>query len=388
MRSSARVLTWCVSAVAVACTSPSPSGPPSSPDAGLAGSPEGGPTTIPACKESPAGAPDAGTWTGAPIDLPMKVTQTSSDGTMRFSLPVAIGTSPAQDVQLDTGSSGLRILEGAVPDSAFDCVTSTPVTYSYSSGLELTGVVAFATVSIGSIQTPGPIPVMLVQEVGCTAAVPNCSAKGKTPQDYELFGPYKAILGVGMRSKASDQGVGSAIAQLPGRPSFIVKAPGYGGTSGIVRIGPSAAQIALFKTFQLPAEPSGAPLPNGTPSYDDRFGLPACVDDTTSGVDYCVPVELDTGDPGTYIQWPADTNGSVSVLPAGSLLMVTIGPASAPLEQFALTVGATPTYGVDVFEVEPATGDGFMNIGTVAFFRYDILLDPFSGLVGLSAHSP
>jgi len=334
-----------------------------------------------ACTDVP-GAIDGGAWAGGPLDVPMTVTRTSSNGTMRFSVPIRIGDSDPFDAFLDTGSSGLRVLDGAVPASAYACATSTAVTYSYHSGLELQGVVAYASVTIGAAATPGPVPVMLVRQVGCTEAKPSCDAAGKSPANYTFFGPYKAILGVGMRNGAS--GVGNVIAQLAGHPAFVVKAPAYGGGSGTLRIAPSPADVAAFTTFSLPPLDGGAPLANGTPAYDDRYGLPADLVDQTTSNDFALPAELDTGNPAVYVESKAVT--SDAVIAAGSQVDVTVGPASAPLGEWTFTVAAVPTPGIDLVELEPATGAGFMNLGTSVFFRYDVLFDQASGTIGLLSH--
>jgi hypothetical protein len=83
------------------------------------------PSDIPSCDPDPSF--DAGTWQGSAVEVPMAITQPGSDGGMRFSINIEIGDSPL-DVLLDTGSTGLRILPDAVPDSAFACVTTIPST--------------------------------------------------------------------------------------------------------------------------------------------------------------------------------------------------------------------------------------------------------------------
>jgi hypothetical protein len=353
-------------------------------DAGDSGSNDSHPTTSDAGNDdSPVNGPDGAT-TG-PVDVPIAVTEESPSDSMRFSISISVG-SASLPVQFDTGSSGLRILSGAVPDQAFSQVTTTPVTYSYHSGLVIQGVVAYANVTIGSLRTPAPIPVMIIQQASCASSNPDCGADGVPLADLTLFGPFKAILGAGMRNTTTAELVGSPIPQLSGEPSFIVKAPSYGGTSGTLELAPPASEIATYKTFSLPLLNDGAPLQNGTPAYDDRFGLPACLDDLTSGVDYCVPAELDTGNPSTYIEWPPHGDAGTTELPPGHQIDVTIGPASSPLEEYTFTVSATPKPGVDVVDVESASGEGFMNLGTVVFFHYDVYFDPEKGLVGFLSH--
>jgi hypothetical protein len=328
------------------------------------------------------GAPEAGAQS---VDVPVTISEEVETESMRFSVPVSIGGTSLM-MQLDTGSSGLRIIKGAIPDDAFSRVTATTVSYSYHSGLVIQGVVAYATVALGSLATPAPIPVMLIEEASCIATMPDCGANGVPLSELTLFGPYKAILGVGMRNLAPSGEVGSPIPQFAGEPGFIVMAPVYGGTAGTLRIRPQPSQLAAFKTFDLPELSDGAPLANGVPSYDDRYGLPACLDDQTSGTHYCVGAELDTGNPPVYIEWPAHGDAGTTELPPGEKISLTLGPASAPLAQYSFTVGATPEPGIDEVLVESATGSGFMNVGTLVFFHYDVYLDQAHGLVGLAPH--
>src|ERR1700722_14044134 len=103
-----------------------------------------------ACRASaPAGPP-------APVDVPMTVG--IGDDELRFSVSIQLGDAPPFDALLDTGSSGLVLLPGAVPDSAFASVTSTPVQLSYGapSMLNVSGTVALATFRIGSLATAQP----------------------------------------------------------------------------------------------------------------------------------------------------------------------------------------------------------------------------------------
>jgi Protein of unknown function (DUF3443) len=331
---------------------------------------------------APEASPDADAQ-ALPVSVPMPVTQTSTSGSMRFSVTLQVGGAPL-DVLLDTGSSGLRILQGAVPDASYASETTTAVTYSYHSGLELQGVVALATVGLGSLQTAAPIPVMLVTQIGCEAADPSCGYAGQTPQNATVFGSFKAIFGVGMRNGASQ--IGNPIVQLPGHPSFLVQAPAYGGTGGTLVVAPSPSQLAGMQNASLPAASGDGPLADGTPAWDDRYGLPACLDDATTGTDYCVPAELDTGNPPIYVEWPQYTGTSTTILAAGDAIQVTLGAASTPLAQYSFTVASPPTPGIDEVEIEAATGSGFMNLGTGVFFRFDAYFDQAHGVIGLRPH--
>jgi Protein of unknown function (DUF3443) len=326
------------------------------------------PTDIQSCDPDPSF--DAGTWQGSAVEVPMAITQPGSDGGMRFSINIEIGDSPL-DVLLDTGSTGLRILPDAVPDSAFACVTTTPSTYSYKSGLELGGVVARATIAIGGVATPAAIPVMYVDSVTCASADPDCFTAATSG--------FHAILGVGLRNGAA--AVGSPIAQLPGQPSFVVHTLGYGMGDGTLTIGPT--DTSAFTTLQLPAASDDGTLANGTPAWDDRYGIPTCLDDMTGGIDYCEPGIWDTGNPAITIDWaPASGNSKLAI---ESQVAVTIGPPAAPIDTYAFTIGTMPVPGIDEVDVEPAVGEGFINLGTALFFRVDALFDPLRGIVGLAA---
>jgi len=175
--------------------------------------------------------------------------------------------------------------------------------------------------------------------------------------------------------------VGSPIAQLPGQPSFIVSAPAYGGTTGTLTIGPT--DTSAFTTLQLPAASDDGTLANGTPAWDDRYGIPTCLDDTSSGGVYCEPGIWDTGAPEMVINWPPALDNSE--LAIESQIAITIGPPAAPIGGYAFTVGTVPVAGIDEVVVLPAVGEGYINLGTALFFRDDALFDPLHGIVGLRA---
>jgi hypothetical protein len=316
-----------------------------------------------------AGCGAGGSTDEVPISL------LASSGSTRYTVEIQIGDDPPMQVLLDTGSSGLRVLSPAVSPSAAP-LSETPVTYSYHSGLVMTGVVATADVHIGG-RTARAIPIMVTEEIGCAATRPTCSAAGKTVDDYMLFGPFRAVLGVGLRNGATSQGVASPFAQLDGHPSFAIRSPDYGGDAAVLDFAPDPS---VFASYTLPQQPSS--LPDGTPSWDDRYGLPACLHDRTAGVDYCLPAELDSGNPTTYVEWAAH-DGAPSTLAAGTEVGVELGPTAAPLASYQFVVGETQPLSADVVEIEAASGNAFMNTGTAAFFHNDVLYDPQHGTIGL-----
>lgn len=311
---------------------------------------------------------------------------TTGSGDSSFFLPVTIGNAAPVDTLFDTGSSGLRVLANAIPESALDRVTGQNVSYSFHDGIELRGVVAYARVAIGTMTTPEAIPIMLIQSVGCTASDPDCAAAGKSIDDYESIGP-SAIIGVGMRSKTSDAGIGNPIVQFHDHPSFLVHSLDRGTTTTTLTIGVSVETKAQFNRYQLEALSDGAPLQDGTPAWNDR-GIPSCINDRTNAISYCVPVELDSGNSDAYVEWPEHTDSTATTIASGTDLDVAIGPSDAAITEYEFVVGATPLPGVDLVKIEAAPAAPaapYMNLGTSIFFRYDVLFDSYLGVQGLRA---
>ena len=84
-------------------------------------------------------------------------------------ITVSVGGGPASQVLLDTGSTGLYVLQDQVgPD-----VTSTgmPFTYGYSSGNSIAGTIELAPVSFPDASSPlsttGPIAIGVVTSITC-----------------------------------------------------------------------------------------------------------------------------------------------------------------------------------------------------------------------------
>jgi hypothetical protein len=314
--------------------------------------------------------------------LPLVVQHLSSGG-VRYGAWIQIGDRPPFKALVDTGSSGLRVLPSAVDDAAYASISDALVQFSFHSGVALQGVVATGSVTIAGLTTPQPIPIMRIQDIGCTTVAPDCDAAGVSVDDYQMFG-YSAVLGIGMRNLDSAGGIGNPIAQLAGAPSYIVRSPDITGGSGELDIAPAAADTARFATTQLPPLADGAPLPGGVAAWDDRQ-VPACVTDETHGTPYCAGALLDTGSTSTQLEWPSYTGAEQTWSP-GTTVAVWIGEPTAPLAQYAFTVGATPVPGVDKVETETRvnTTDDLINLGTAPFLRYDAWFDQVHGTIGLA----
>jgi Protein of unknown function (DUF3443) len=316
----------------------------------------------------------------APTEIPLEL-ETSSDGSLRMFVMVQIGDAPPIQALFDTGSSGLRVLSSAVPLSAFTTVTTTAVGYAYGDYdfvAGITGVVAYASVTLGDLVTEEPIAVMLVDGEGCNEFGADCAIM---PTAF-IHAP--AILGVGMKTYASSEGIGNPIAQLPGAPPYVVHLPDAPMTgTGVLRIGREPTDDIAFRTLGLGSLGQGVDLANGTPAWNDS-GIPCCVSNAQGGQTYCMSSIWDTGAPVATLAWPSQPAPLTTELSPGSAVSVTVGDATAPVASFAFVVGAEPMAGVDLLFVEPPLGGGSINLGITLFERFDAYFDQRRGVVGLA----
>jgi hypothetical protein len=311
----------------------------------------------------------------APEEVPITVTGE------RFVVPIQVGDAPPFDALLDTGSWGLRVRPGVLPDSAYQA-TDTQVAYGYGGDLSIYGIVALARVTFGTRSTAAPIPIMIIQQSACP---PDTGCDPEQVLDAHFSG-LAAILGVGMRTDAFDYGIGNPIAQLPGHPPFVVHVPGAESTTGVLRIGALPSDPTAFTTYALSPFAGGPPLHDGTPAWND-VAVPTCVDVEPTNASYCLPSLWDTGDPTAYIAWPGEPSPYVMQLPLGSAVNITLGPNTPAPVSYGFLVGPDPTPGVDLVVVEPGGGQQpYINPGIGLFFHYDALFDQERGVVGLAAN--
>ena len=346
---------------------------------------EAGSGMIPA--ESDAGGViDSGVDAGPqPLaELPLRVDCLTGD--IAFVVKVKIGTTEV-DALVDTGSSGLRIVDGVVTATDLASRSNTAVQAAYGSGTVVEGVVATANVSLGALTTAAPIKLEIVTSAHCSAAKPGCPV-ANTSFDQFAFkgaagGTYKAIIGVGMRNGPNSQQVANPIAQLPMKPAYVIDIGAYGATTGVLRIGPTPVQVAGFKTITHPALPNGVALDNGVGAFDDRQ-MPVCIVNTTQSKTFCLDALFDCGNGTTDINASAAAgNGNI---PVGNVvdvsLLTTLDPTSAPLGTYAVTVAAPPKAGLDKFVIAQDASD-IINIGTSVFFRFQVYLDQANGIEGV-----
>lgn len=240
---------------------------------------------------------------------------TLSDGTVRYSIPIRVGHSQPIQAMLDTGSTGLRVLSGAVPSSDYT-LTSQMDMYGYGSGVKIVGTVASAEVAIGGAITSTPIPIQIVQHVGCLQNQPECPASRVAQAAYRLGGDgipnegFKAIIGIDMPLAGGRYPIANPLLSL-GRQDWIIRLPLPGqSTPGALIINPDAVDLQGFTSFS-----DLVPMP-----LFGRQTLAGCLHNLNAGKTFCGPIILDTGTAGVSVNtslvspriWEQGTRGSFS----------------------------------------------------------------------------
>jgi hypothetical protein len=221
-----------------------------------------------------------------------------SNGNIRYFVHISVGGSKPIAAMIDTGSAGLRILPGALPDSAFTSITAEPDTYGYGSGVRLNGVVAQARLSLGDLKSAEPIPVQLVRKVDCYPKRPKCPASRISAADYRLGGDglpnegFEAILGIAFAA-----GRGRNPLPLLGAKKWIVVLPRpRERRAGELILNPDKEEAAGYTFFLVAGRQEG--WKKGSVYHD---GIPGCIVVERNQKRICGPTLLDTGAPGIHI---------------------------------------------------------------------------------------
>ena len=202
------------------------------------------------------------TCTGATTNpstyVPIYQTLQSPSAWLRQSVFVQIGNSAPVEAMLDTGSTGLRVLDGVLSPSDYTD-TGKPSVAVFGAGNTgvLTGKVGLATVKIGALTTEAPIPIQVVAPngVGCLPAKPNC---GFGKDSTSIFGmgstghKFKAILGIGLN--ANSDIVGNPLTAMGNHSWIISLGQPTTVTPGSLILNPTADQVAGYTLFHLPKQ--------------------------------------------------------------------------------------------------------------------------------------
>ncbi len=302
---------------------------------------------------------------------------TLSDGTRRYAVPVKIGDTEVI-AGLDTGSSGLRVLPGALgahdarPDGA-------PDSYAYGSGARLQGRAGEAKLTLGEVS--GRTTLQLVSTVDCGPRKPDCPVSRVSPAQYGIQGDglpgegFKAILGINMAQAEVATplraiGVQRWIVQLP--------RPGEPG-SGRLILNPTETETAGYALLPVVSR------------YSDRPGglhdsVPGCLTNVATGESACAALMLDCGAPGLSASgtplrgrpWADGTAATLSFKDGQGRM--------AAME--TLTIGQRAHASHLSFEPEEPGRGPVVFTGLSPYFAFSVLYDPAHGHVGLKPRNP
>jgi hypothetical protein len=284
-------------------------------------------------------------------------------------IAVSVGGGPAGDVLLDTGSTGLRIRATAVgPDVR---LTNIPLTYSYTSGNVLTGVIGYAQVSFPgakpAVATKAEIAIHVVQQISCKPEKPDCP--GWKPTEMGVMGAAYLPFAVF-----------NPLAQLDGNLAggFIVAADdiAWPNIAPHIIVGLTDQNTAGFSFAPFEAA-SGSEQPKGLKAWDTK-SVQACfsVDDGPPG---CFGTVFDTG-AGTGSFEPPGLPPQLlhTRVRPGSVVTTSVPQAGMKI---AIVAGREPW--TNRYRYEPAHGSvpGF-NSGGLIFRRMQIAFDAVRGRIG------
>jgi len=294
------------------------------------------------------------------------------DGDIRYSVPVRVGNSVALDALLDTGSTGLRVMRGAMFRGSFTDTGFLSVS-AFAAGDKLTGTVGTADLNIGGLATDGPVPFEIVDTESCASFRPDCGAAKVLAPDYGIGGDgiagqgFQAILGVGLRDA---QGAENPLEHL-GAKQWILQLPepGQGGPGSLI-LNPGWQDLQGFTMFPLKSEGGGV---WHDPGFADT--LPGCLNDATNGQSVCGQTILDTGAPGMIAFGGAAAGPMWS---AGDAAALVFGGLA---EKFSVDAGP----GTGLLREPKAAGGIDLVAGIAPFFAFDVFYDAAAGRMGLRA---
>ena len=281
-------------------------------------------------------------------------------GPMRWGLPIVLGQQRLT-VQLDTGSSGLRIWEDVLDrEQAQLRPLNQRLSYRDRQGNLWQGYLALATVQIGAIAATAPLEIQVVQQVICGPGATACEAELKAAG-------FAGNLGLGPETAAGD---------LP-NPLTVLPAPfnrGYTLHTAGSAYGPGQLTVGLggriWQDF--------TPLTHLEVEYQ--------LLEPTLGEAWSVrsPTQFDSTSSDLVVQVPADW------LPAGQAVAVSSGvslTAELPgaIANFQIEGEQLP----DVYRlVLTPAGEQPSRLGVPFFWEYDVAVDLAAGRWGLRRRSP
>lgn len=313
-----------------------------------------------------AGCGGDGSDPSAPAEqIPVKV---GLDG---VNVEVSVGGGSVVPVQLDTGSTGLRIFKESLGDDA-KSQKDKSISISYGGGDIWDGYLASATVKIGSVETSSPIDVQVVEKVSCVGGE-QCAASSGIKGYTDPEGGYYGIMGVdlvpGIDSDNGGATVINPLASVDGFETYTVDLTGCFASSSeqsacAVSAGIPSGSTATGQWQLIELTPaSGSPVPaapNGLNYW--ATAVSACWAYNNRDAQ-CVATIFDSGTPAMQV-----TAGAVNGLPNKDTTIPEgntwdfYGDASKGNPLWTLTAGDDDSsLPPDVIVLDPSSDNGCKN---------------------------
>jgi hypothetical protein len=276
------------------------------------------------------------------------------------------------DVVFDSGSSGLRVIAGAVSGGKFE-TENVPVSLSYGDMIHHTHVNGIVAGGDFSLQKGGPsVPLrfMLINSVQIDSAAPVNTQLAPT-SNAGVFRHLNAIMGVGTRLNNTNNGIASPLAQWPGGGRFIIELPTYGGTKAQVILNPNSHDLQGFEAISL--HQGKYLLPNGMYCWQDD-SLPGIA--YMAGRQFSAPTLLDTGNPLVWVDDTTFFKTNYNYMLPGSSLRLSVGNVS----------GNTTTVSHQYSGLDYAEGNALPaknSFGIQFFFENDVMIDQQQGIISV-----
>lgn len=271
-----------------------------------------------------------------PIVIPLHA-EAGKEGEPRLGIDVTLGSS-TQRVMFDTGSTGLRIENKALPAEAYRR-TGRSAKADYGFGFEVRGEEASAAVTMGAAHATN-MPFQVIDEFGCSPAVRDCPVDEVEPSLFS--GIYSGIFGAYFTPTRGGC-CASPLALLDGGIGrrYIVHAAFDAPT---LTLNPDERMVNTFSVVDFAA-----------------FGAPrGCIRIYQTGQETCGPVIFDTGTPQLLVT----TTGMIPQRPWTHAMLrigawtydfpIGSGPGGVPLsvrrtDVIRIVVGLTAMQDFDVY---------------------------------------
>jgi len=291
-------------------------------------------------------------------------------GTYKASIDVGVGNLAPLRFGFDTGSTGLHVFADAKLDRSGSGVrcsrTPTSVVYGNPPRIILSGVMCYATLQMGTIATPQPVPIAYLTEASCPPNLPNC----KLPdlRSAKAMGGY-GVFGAGLTGLISGEG---------NAPPPILRLPGRYGETYTLALTPERGDLILGGSG--PPNAAAFPLSRVTTVPGETWSLGnACLFVNQHAIATCILISFDTGNGVPWIHNVTDGHipQSNGVVRPGT--QIGFGPDPSDVE--ATSVVAGRAFADEIHITQIPGGRALTNTSIQAFFNHDVTYDAARGVI-------